>query len=75
MEYANWLTSLAHTSNVMHAVLSDARSRVRENEIEADCEVRLIAALGEAISGLSSVMIYADIASDERSRPLARLED
>ena len=30
MEYESWLTSLAHTSRVMHAVLSDARNRVEQ---------------------------------------------
>lgn len=75
MECANWLTSLAHTSRVMHAVLSDARNRVHECKMGADCEARLVAALDEAISGLSGVMVNADIAADTHARPLARLKD
>lgn len=67
MEYANWLTSLANISNVMHAALSDARSRVRENETGTDCEARLVGALDKAISGLSAVMVCADIAADKQA--------
>ena len=69
MEYANWLTSLAHTSRVMHAVLSGARNRVHKCETGADYEARLVAALDGAISSLSSVMVSADIAADMRARP------
>lgn len=69
MEYANWLTSLAHTSRVMHAVLSGARNRVHKCETGADYEARLVAALDRAVSSLSDVMVYADIVSDRRARP------
>lgn len=69
MEYENWLTSLAHTSRVMHAVLSDARNRVERrmegSEVRVGGEARLVAKLNEAISSLSSVFICADIAADE----------
>lgn len=69
MEYENWLTSLAHTSHVMHAVLSDARDRVERrmegSEVTVEGEARLAAKLNEAISGLSSVFICADIVADE----------
>lgn len=69
MEYAHWLTSLAHTSRVMQAVLSDARNRMEQRmeggEVTVEGEARLVAKLNEAISGLSSVFICADIAADE----------
>lgn len=79
MEYENWLTSLAHASRVMHAVLSDARDRVERcmegSEVTVEGEARLVAKLNEAISGLSSVFICADIAADEYWRLAQADED
>lgn len=79
MEYAHWLTSLAHTSRVMHAVLSDARNRVEQrmegSEATVEGEARLVAKLNEAISNLSSVFICADIAADEYWRLAQTDED
>ena len=75
MKYANWLTCVADTSRIMHANLSIAQEKLREQmavgKMTTDAESHLLAKLDEAISSLSSVSIYADIAADDERWRLA----
>lgn len=79
MGYADWLTCVADTSRIMHANLSIAREKLREQmavgKMTTDAESRLLAKLDEAISSLSSVFICADIAADEHWRLAMADED
>jgi hypothetical protein len=63
----------------MHANLSIAQEKLREQmavgKMTTDAESRLLAKLDEAISSLSSVFIYADIAADEHWRLAMADED
>lgn len=75
MEHTNWLTLVADTSRIMHANLSIAQKKLREqmaaNKMMTEAESLLLTKLGEAISSLSSVSIYADIAADDERWRLA----
>jgi hypothetical protein len=75
MEHTNWLTFVADTSRIMHASLSIAQKKLREQmtvgKMATEAESLLLAKLGEAISSLSSVSIYADIAADDERWRLA----
>lgn len=79
MGYADWLTCVADTSRIMHANLSIAQEKLREQmavgKMTTDAESRLLAKLDEAINSLSSVFICADIAADEHWRLAMADED
>lgn len=69
MGQVNWLRCVADTSRIMHVNLSIAQKKLREqiaaSEVTTENESRLVAKLGEAISSLSSVSIYAEVAANE----------
>ena len=79
MEHMNWLTCVADTSRIMHANLFIAQKKLREQmtvgKMATEAESLLLAKLGEAISSLSSVSIYADIAADDERWRLAMADE
>ena len=79
MEHMNWLTFVADTSRIMHANLSIAQKKLREQmtvgKMATEAESLLLAKLGEAISSLSSVSTYANIAADDERWRLAMADE
>lgn len=75
MEHMNCLTCVADASRIMNANLSIAQKKLREQmmvgKMATEAESLLLVKLGEAISSLGSVSIYADIAADDERWRLA----